>query len=685
MLCFQGTDNTLWRLNFDGSGGSKVSGYKCKSKPVVYGEYIFFQGTDDKLWRVNIDGSNGTVIGAAASSPFVTATGVCYQGTDPIAQPGSGTTQGKNTKLWRIAFDGTDAVNLGNNTTSSTPFVIGQFVFFQGTDNKLWRMLIDGTQQINIGLYQTSSSPFATSRYVFFRGTDDKLWRTNLDGTGGIVLGGGYKTSSTPFATESALGADGLVYFRGTDNKLWRTDFAGNNGVNLGGYKCNSSPTVDTTQNFVYFQGTDNKLWRVNLDGSAGVHLGGFDTASPPFVAQPANQPQSGSFPIPYVVLLLIYAPAGTNGGKSDSNDSFVEYASGSTAGTTVSINSSFKQTYGITASGSAGDDSKGNNSGSVGFGLSYANQSGELSTLDIKKTETNDIKLLGPAKDGIDHGRDIVYILLSPTMNVTVDPMYDVNWGLDFAGPNGGVVYLEMNWLQDLNLFAQQQPDVKKRCDAAGMTPADYAQLLSLNPLAANPSAPIDSKRYQLTNISWPYEAPDSANDPVPIQTRSLSTAVTYTDQSSSQTTWSFNASLGAVIPTLLKVALNATGAFEWSTTNSTITTNGATQLANLAFGGPAFGYTGATNFFVYLDTVFNTYMFVLSDDQPATQVGLLKDASGKALANTEVELTIGSRSFLSYTNSKGEYRFFNTPKGDGKVSVVERKAMGGGAAAGR
>jgi hypothetical protein len=674
MLYFQGTDATIWRLNQDGTGGSKVAGLKSGTRPVVYGNSIYFQGTDFTLWQANLDGSNLIALGknTTADSPFVTATGVYFRGTD--TRQGRGETyQGNNTKLWRIGLDGTGQVNLGGYTTQSTPFVIGQYVFFQGTDNKLWRVLIDGTGGINLGLFQTSSSPFATSRYVFFRGTDDKLWRANLDGTEGIVLGGGYKTSATPFVTETPLGADGFVYFRGTDDKLWRTDLNGNNGVNLGGYKCASSPTVDTSQGFIYFQGTDNALWRTDLDGHNGTHLGGFDTASTPFVVQPDNQPQSGRFPIPYAVLLLVYAPAGTNAGKSDPNNSLVEYSSGSTAGTTVSITKSFKQTYGITASIGSGKD--GSDSQSLGFGLSYADQSSDTSSLDIKKTITNDLKVPGPPSDGIDHSRDRIFILLSPTMNVTIDPQYNMNWGLDFAGQNGGVVYLQMDWLQDLDLFAKVEPDVKKRCDAAGMTAGDYAQLLSLNPFAKGP-APIDTNRYQRTDINWPYEPPETDTDAVPVYTRNVSSAVTYTDQSTSQTTWSLSAALGATFPDLLKLALGGTAAFEWSTTNSTLTTNGTAQIANLAFGGPAAGYSGPTQFIVYLDTVFNTYMFVLSDDEPMTFSGVLKDAAGQLLANTEVKLTVGSKAYYTYTNARGVYKFYNTPKGEGQVSVVEKIA---------
>lgn len=94
----------------------------------------------------------------------------------------------------------------------------------------------------------------------------------------------------------------------------------------------------------------DNALWRVSLDGTEGDHLHGYNTSSTPFVVQPENQPQTGTVRPRYQVLTLVYAPPGTNGGKSTSS---VDYGSGSTTSTTTSASSSFKA--GIDVSASAG------------------------------------------------------------------------------------------------------------------------------------------------------------------------------------------------------------------------------------------------------------------------------------------------------------------------------------------
>jgi hypothetical protein len=260
-IYFQGTDDKLWRVNPDGSGGTNLGGYKTKSTPVVFGAHLYFQGTDDALWQINLDGTGGIHVGGGyktSASPFV-SDHIYFRGTDD--------------KLWRVNLDGSGGVNLGGYKTKSTPHAFGGFVFFQGTDDKLWRINLDGSGGVNLGGNKTSSPPFVTTSHVYFRGTDDRLLRINLDGSGGLHLGG-YKTKSTPFVTAS------FVYFQGTDDKLWRINLDGSGGTNLAGYKTNSSPVADGT--FIYFQGTDNKFWRLNLDGSHGTHLGGFDNASTP-------------------------------------------------------------------------------------------------------------------------------------------------------------------------------------------------------------------------------------------------------------------------------------------------------------------------------------------------------------------------------------------------------------------
>jgi hypothetical protein len=177
-----------------------------------------------------------------SSTPFVTSDGwVWFQGTDD--------------KLWKVFNDGTQQSQPRNNTTSSSPVEAGEWVYFRGTDNKLWRMKTDGSSQNQVGNNTTSSTPFVTSDgWVWFQGTDNKLWKVFNDGTQQSQPRNN-TTSSSP------LVAGEWVYFRGTDNKLWRMKTDGSSQFQVPGNTTSASPFA-TSNGWVYFRGTDNKLWR---------------------------------------------------------------------------------------------------------------------------------------------------------------------------------------------------------------------------------------------------------------------------------------------------------------------------------------------------------------------------------------------------------------------------------------
>jgi hypothetical protein len=582
-ICFRGTDDKLWGINLDGSGGVNLGGYKTKSTPVVFGDSIYFQGTDNKLWKVRQDGTNGVHLGGydTNSSPFLTGSYIYFQGTDD--------------KLWKVMLDGTRGTNLGGYKTKSTPRVTAGYVYFQGTDDRLFKVNVNNPNGDNtwLGGYKTKSTPFVSNGYVYFQGTDDRLFKVNVNNPNGDNTWlGGYKTMSSPFVS------NGYVYFQGTDDKVWRINLDGSHGVNLGGYKSKSAPVV--AENFIFFQGTDNKLWRVKLDGTGGVHLGGYDTASTPFIIQPANQPQTGTARPAYQILTVVYAPPGTNGGKSSSS---VDYGAGSSTGTTTSTSSSFKAGVDVSTSG-------GFNLGPVHLGAStdfnYSSTTTDSSSVEIKKSENFDIKVSGPAQDGINHDHDLFYLWLNPMLSVTIDPENNLNWELGVDGPNMIIQYVTVDWLKNPS---SMPAGVKQQLDAAKLTPADYRQILSTNPFAFGAKA-IDPNRYLPIDQSFPYEPPDNASDPVPTQTYTVQNSVTQTSTHASQVQYGVSITVSAGIK-LFEASLKVTGSFEWTNTASSSLSNQSSQSASVTIGGPAFGYTGPTDLDAYWDTVYNSFMF--------------------------------------------------------------------------
>jgi hypothetical protein len=199
-----------------------------------------------------------------SSTPFVTSDGwVYFQGTDD--------------KLWKVRSDGTQQSQIGGNTTAAMPYVVDGWVYFRGTDNKLWKVFNDGSKQLHIGDNTTLSTPFVTADgWVYFQGTDNKLWKVFNDGSKQLHIGDN-TTSSMPYVV------DGWVYFRGTDNKLWKVFDDGTKQSQIGGNTTSSMPFV-TPNGWVYFRGTDNKLWKVFNDGTKQSQIGGNTTSSTPFV-----------------------------------------------------------------------------------------------------------------------------------------------------------------------------------------------------------------------------------------------------------------------------------------------------------------------------------------------------------------------------------------------------------------
>jgi len=628
VVYFQGTDNRLWQVNRDGSNQKQVGNNKTKSTPFVTTDgWVWFQGTDDKLWKVFHDGSHQSQPGnnRTSSSPVVVGNYVYFQGTD--------------NSLWRMTLDGAQQNVINGNKTKSAPFVTSDgWVWFQGTDDKLWKVFHDGSHQSQPGNNRTSSSPVVVGNYVYFRGTDDRLWRMTLDGTQQNVINGN-KTRSTPFVT-----SDGWVWFQGTDNRLWRVFNDGSQQSQPNGNTCSSSPVVGqmgfsdgTVGEWTYFQGTDDRLWRLFL---------------------PANAIATGTIRPKYYLLSILYAPPGANGGKSGS---VVDYATGSSTGTTTSTTSSFKKGTNVEANG-------GLNIGIVKLGASTSFSTSSVTTdkesETITKGQTFDIKMQGPGADGINHDHDMFVLMLNPLLGVAIYPGNHVQWTMGINGPVMIIQSVYVGWLKDPG---SMPVGVKQQLDAAGLTASDYTQILAANPFAQGGTS-IDPNRFLPTTQSFPYEPPYTASDPVFTASIVAQNSVNVSSNHAVQHQYSVSASVSAGIASFL--SLKAAGSMEWTNTNEHGTSSTSSQSAMATVGGPAFGYAGPTDVIVYWDTLYSSFMFAFPS-APAAATGVLTNFAGKIIANKEITLTVGGKKFKTFTNQRGQYRFYNAPAGSGSLSV--------------
>ncbi len=206
-----------------------------------------------------------------------------------------------------------------------------------------------------------------------------------------------------------------------------------------------------------------------------------------------------------YLVLTVIYAPPGTNGGHSTSS---VSYQSGSTAGTTTSSSKTFKS--GVT---STVDQSVAIYGTGSGDGLSFeSSKSATFSdSIDIRKAVTSTIAQQGPAQDGINHDEDEIWLLLKPSVILGLSSEI-AEWKLGNAG--AVIQYVHVGWL---NGHQPMPPGVEAALAAAGVTPSDYPTILARDPLVDGDGA-LQSNRFVKLNTTYPYIPPYSANDPVPL-----------------------------------------------------------------------------------------------------------------------------------------------------------------------
>ena len=391
---------------------------------------------------------------------------------------------------------------------------------------------------------------------------------------------------------------------------------------------------------------TDGAHWSDN------VNIGQKSAAGPALLAQ---QFTAGTVRPLYQITTVVYAPPGTNGGKSTSN---VVYASSSSAGTTSSISQSLKG--GVEVSAKVGDDK----AFSAGLSFAYSNTGTDTTTLDIKKTDSYALSVGGPGADGIDHDHDMYYLALNPLVTITVDNWNNVTWAMGVDGSTMEIQYVYTGWLKDPSKMPE---GLKSKLDTAGLTTNDYAKILESNPFSNGPAA-IDPARYMPTGQSFPYIPPFGPNDPVPVQTYKHENSITISESSKVEQQYTVTATVTAGMPNAwsTKVA----GTLQWTNTNTSGTSSTNTQSAQVSVGGPAYGYSGPTDVLVYWDTVYNTFMFAFPTGAPDAS-GSVSSATGASLANEKVTMTLGGKTYTTYTDANGDYRFYGTGAGEAEVMV--------------
>jgi hypothetical protein len=300
-----------------------------------------------------------------------------------------------------------------------------------------------------------------------------------------------------------------------------------------------------------------------------------------------------------YQLLNVIYAPPGT---KGHAGLSLASYEQSSTAGSGVSASSSFKDKTKVSASVSA-----------FGVGVSadfaFSASKAETQSIAVTKTAGYTLTVPGPDVDGIDHNFDLYYLWINPTMPMFFDPGRGVQWGLR----NDEV--MEIVWVTGGDLTKGVfSPDVQRRFDKIGMTRADYDNILSANPFSTptppgSPGAQPDPNRYQPLGQTFPYEA--SSSGPTKTYTASKTKSQTWSNSSELQYQVSVGVSADAEFEGLFEASLSVSNTMTWTHSNTINNSSENSQSASVTIANPSPGYTRNELVEVYVDTVFNTFMF--------------------------------------------------------------------------
>lgn len=370
----------------------------------------------------------------------------------------------------------------------------------------------------------------------------------------------------------------------------------------------------------------------------------------------------AGSVLPSYLILTVVYAPPGTDGGKSASQ---VLYADGSSTGTKVAVSSSFKEGVDVAADASL-------NIGVFKAGASgdftASQTTGDTASMSVDKSLKTQLTVPGPPKDGIDHGWDRFYLLLNPLLNATLDSQGHVAWGM---GDNGTETQPVWVYASELENPATMREPVAAAFAAAGLTTADYARILAADPFTSGVAA-IDPNRFVLlSQQGMTYEPPLTANDTVGTTTLTLTADATASSEQQVQNQYGVSASVsGGLNIAVFQASVKVTGSLQWTNTSTTTLEAGTTQTATATVGGPAFGYTGPIDVLLYWDTLYRSFMFAFPPGPPAAS-GTLLDSAGNPVPGKRVTLSADGRTFGTVTGPSGRYRFYGAPAGQGTVTA--------------
>lgn len=369
---------------------------------------------------------------------------------------------------------------------------------------------------------------------------------------------------------------------------------------------------------------------------------------------KPCNKTTTATSPPPnvypkYVILDIVYAPPGCSGTTVDkcAAEGNVSYTNNSSTGTKLSATSSFlagtKVTVGVKDVWNA----------SASFQATSTDSTSE--TL----TKSKSFNLADPGtQDGVNHDEDEFVLLTDPVINLAYPAEGSIKWSLGAFNWDANILTVSAGQLKNPS---SMQPGLTKQFNSLGFTNSDFQTILSQDPFANNPAAAVDPNRYSLTTYQLSYTPPDPTECtnglcPCVSQQEQLTNATLDTVDSSIQTQYSVGLSAGG-LGSLIGLTVDDT--WTWTNTVATENTKQDSQSATLTVACPSVNYTGPVEMAIYWDGLYGTFLFVPVVDEALLQQGVVTNSAGKPASGELVELTLNNKTYRTYSDYRGRYRF--------------------------
>jgi hypothetical protein len=218
---------------------------------------------------------------------------------------------------------------------------------------------------------------------------------------------------------------------------------------------------------------------------------------------------------------------------------------------------------------------------------------------------------------DQIDHGNDEIWFLLRPAVSLTLAEAGQpaaLRWR--FAAGAGQTV-TGFVYVRELRDPASMRPAVKQLLEQAGVTAAQYPQLLSADPFGGSGSV-IDPDRFlPVLRVPFiPRPQPDHTpststwNNPQLPAPPASSRELPFVAEIRPSGEQAFRDRLGS--------ALATPDTFIWTASTPAGTPPAgaaAVPAATIVVGQPEFGYTGRTILSIYFDRLWKSYLFTFDD----------------------------------------------------------------------